>query len=621
MIRKGGPRVNQIPGGGGANPAQGATVWNPGAAPGDGYVTTWAEVYEAFGESTGEYTVFLDDAGGGAFDIPAGTYDADARLSFERPAPATGQITVVMADGAVLQDLAGVRQNITLQTNGTATTALPLSSGRGIEFDLGAVLENLGTQPAIDIGAGDSVALNFSRRSGALATGAEIATIGAGSTLRVNVLDATRTSFGADLFTGAGTLQYRTDGSFVLPALASPPAAVSYARTDGQNVATGSVVWNPGAAAGDGYVTTWAEVMRAFEPVTGEFTVYLDDAGGGAFTVPAGTHEADSRLRLARAAPAVGQLTVSLADGAVLRNLAGVYRNVTLETNGTATTALPLDNGRGIEFDLGAVLRNQGTQPAIDIAAGDTARLGFYRGSSAQATGAEIATIGDGSTLTADISSSPSTAFSTNLWTGHANGTLDYRVDASFTAPTLASPPGTVSTTQIDNAGTTTGYLWSPLDFCVGHGSIVLSAGNFTSGIRFRPLKPLRVRGVRTYWAGAPAVTLKCQIWNPAGVSQASQNVVTSGVGIYEAVFSSPITVPLTSGTGVANWYTVSVYQTTGANYTRIANNMFAMGPMDTYQTVSFSFLWDFSTGMFVAGDGFPNGTVGNAYLIELLVD
>src|SRR3990167_2020086 len=100
------------------------------------------------------------------------------------------------------------------------------------------------------------------------------------------------------------------------PGLASPPQTVT---------------WNPGAAPDPAnYLTTWAEVMIYLAESTGEFTVTLDDSGGGAFAIPSGTYNLDSRLRLSRPAPAEGQLTVVAADGAVLQNLAGVYRNITL---------------------------------------------------------------------------------------------------------------------------------------------------------------------------------------------------------------------------------------------------------------------------------------------------
>lgn len=379
------------------------------------------------------------------------------------------------------------------------------------------------------------------------------------------------------------------------------------------------VVWNPGAAAGQGYVTTWAEVMTAFGEVpTGAFTVYLDDSGGGAFTVPAGTYEGDSRLSFARPAPATGQLTVSLADGAVLRNLAGVYRNITLRTNATATTALPLDNGRAIEFDLGSVLENQGTQPSIAVPAGQVARIGFYRNSGAQATGAAIATIGAGATLTADMQASAGSGFSTNLWTG--TGTLAYRYDSAFTPPTLASPPTTVTQTKID---ITANYMWSPIDFTRAAASVVSTAGNFTSGIRFRPLVAgLTCAGIRTYWAGG-ATTLRFKLWSPAGVLLATVDKAVGAASETTALFAAPVACGITVGTGINFWHSVSVWDTAATAYTRFAGNLFQLVPTNTSSPtspVAGNWIYDFNQGWFVAGDAWPNGTIGNTYLVEPLI-
>ncbi len=214
----------------------------------------------------------------------------------------------------------------------------------------------------------------------------------------------------------------------------------------GANPALGAVVWNPGAAPDPTgqYVTTWAEVMTSFAESSGAFYVYLDDAGGGPFTIPVGTYNLDSRLSFARPAPAVGQLTVAMADGAVLQDLAGVYRNITLQMNPTAAPAISMTNGRGIEFDLNARLENAGTFAGIEVAAGDTVFLGFYRASRATATGAVIADLGAGSTL--DATFQTDSQASVNWVTGAALSTLAYRVDNTFSPVTLGAPPATVTT-------------------------------------------------------------------------------------------------------------------------------------------------------------------------------
>lgn len=612
MLQQGRTQVDKAGIGGAAG--QGID-WNPGAPADPAYATTWAEVMVAFAESSGEFRVSLDTSGGGAFNIPVGTYALDSRLQLSRPAPALGQVTVVMADGAVLQNLAGVFRNITLQTNGTAAAALQLTSGRAIEFDLGAVLQNSGTFAALSVAAAATAALQFYRGSAATATGAPIATVAATGSLTGVFQENSQAS--TSWATGAGALAYRADSSFTTPTLASPPAAITATQFDKLS----STIWNPGAPVSPSYATTWADVMTRFaQSPTGEaFRVTLDESGGGAFTIPAGTYALESRLQLSRPAPATSQLTVTMADGAVLQNLAGVYRNITLQANPTAAPALTLTSGRGIEFDAGSILENAGSYAALEVAAGETVALSFYRGSRATATSDVIADL-TAATARLNATFEGDSQASTDWTSGVAGTTLDYRADASYTAVTLAAPPASVNTTQVDDAATTLGYLWSPLDFQVSHGGIVLTAGNFTNGHRFRPLKTFTITGIRLYWAGAPAVSLKCSIWDSAGALLATVTIVTSGIGVYTATFATPITVSRTAGTGVANWYSYGIYETTGASYTRIANIMTAMGPFNSQAFVSFSFVWDMTTAMFVAGDARPTGTVGNTIPSELVV-
>ena len=430
-----------------------------------------------------------------------------------------------------------------------------------------------------------------------------------GATTSAGVSDGMRVPVSEGVFTNQ-TFRLVAPDPVVLNTSSLNPELVSPPQT---------VTWNPGAAPDPAnYLTTWAEVMIYLAESTGEFTVTLDDSGGGAFANPSGTYNLDSRLRLSRPAPAEGQLTVVAADGAVLQNLAGVYRNITLQVAPTAAPALELSNGRTIEFDLGAILENTGSYAALEVAAGETVGLSFYRDSRALATSDVIADL-TAATATLNATFRDNSQASTDWVSGIAGTALTYRVDAAYTTVTLAAQPATLTTTQIDNAATTSGNLWPLLDFQIDSGSIVLTAGNFTLGHRFRPLKPFTITGIRLYWAGAPAVSLKCSIWNEAGVLPTTKTVVTSGIGIYTATFTTPVSAVRTAGQGVANWWRYGIYETTGANYTRIANIMTAIGTFDGKQLLSFSYIWDMTTSMFVAGDGDPTGTVGNTIPSELL--
>lgn len=391
-----------------------------------------------------------------------------------------------------------------------------------------------------------------------------------------------------------------------------PPAAGSGSQ----------VVWRPGAA-GAGYVTTWAEVYAAFQAVqAGPFTAYLDGGGGGAFTVPAGSYELASRMSFARPAESVSAaLTVALADGAILRNPAGFYRSIDVQANNTAGNAIELDDGRAVEFDLNCHLIANGTQPAISVPAGQTARVGFYRDSGARVTGggaARIATIGAGATLRADVQASPSSNFTANLWTG--TGTLDNRYDASYVPLSEATPPTTMSVTKTD---ITPNYVWSPIDFVRAAAAVVSTAGNFTSGVRFRPMTAgLQCYGIRTFWAGG-AGNLRCKLWSPAGVQMATVDVAVGAASFVTARFAAPVAIPITVGAGLTFWHTVSVWDMAATAYTRYAGNLFSLVPTNASSPippVGNNWALDMSTGMFVAGDAWPNGTIGNTYLIEPLL-
>ncbi len=331
----------------------------------------------------------------------------------------------------------------------------------------------------------------------------------------------------------------------------------------------GSVVWRPGAA-GTGYVTTWAEVMSAFNASDGEFRVVVDNGGGGAFSIPVGTYDLESRMQLTRSAPAEGQVVVNAVDGAVLQDLAGVYRNITLRVNPTAAAALVFTSGRAAEFDVGSILENQGSYAALEVAAGETVGLRFYRGSQAVATSDVIVGL-TGAAATLNATFQGDSQASVNWIEGIAATTVNYEVDSSYSEVTLSSPPATVSTTRVDSytqlAGRQT-LWWSPVDYFVASGGApALVAGNFTVGTGFQVNTTQIVTGVRFYWPGAPAVTIRCKLWNGAGVEMASVDVATSGAGKYSGAFASAQSLAVIAS--LTQRYKVSIWETTGANYTR----------------------------------------------------
>lgn len=330
-----------------------------------------------------------------------------------------------------------------------------------------------------------------------------------------------------------------------------------------------SVVWRPGAA-GAGYVTTWAEVMTSFNASDGEFRVSLDAGGGGSFDIPSGTYDGEGRLQLTRPAPAEGQIVVTMADDAVLQDLAGVYRNITLQMNPTAAPALVLSDGGAIEFDVGAVLENAGSYAGLEVAAGESVGLRFYRGSRAVATSEVIV---DLTAATASLSATfqDDSQASINWIQGAAGTALTYRVDSSYAPVSLVSPPATVTTNKTDDYTGLSGLQelwWSPVDYFVASGGApTLIAGSFTVGTGFQVNKSQTVIGVRFYWPGAPAVTIRCKLWDGAGVEMASVDVVTAGAGKYSGTFATAQTV--TTLASLTTRYKVSIWETSGTNYAR----------------------------------------------------
>lgn len=382
-----------------------------------------------------------------------------------------------------------------------------------------------------------------------------------------------------------------------------------------------SIVWNPGAPDDPAYVTSWDAVMQAFSGTQGEFRVQLDDSGGGSFAIPAGTYDLQSRMSFWRAAPAEGQLTVSLADGAVIQDLAGIYRNITLELNPTAAPALIVSNGRAIEFDLGSVLENAGSYAGMEVITGETAGLNFYRQSQALATSAEIVGIAAGATLNATFQDGSQA--STDWVVGAATSTLVYKADASFNSVTLASPPTTVTTARSDNYSNLAdaeGLWWSPVDVYVASGGLALTAGNYTSGVIFRFVRNVTVLGARFYWHGGAAATIRVKLWDPAGTQLKTQDVAVSGAGVYTTTTWTPTSCGVCTGSGYTRGYMFSMWETTGTNYTRIANNMYAIIPSPDATQISRSTYMQTYRGFYAAGDAYPALNIGNTYLIEPVI-
>lgn len=164
---------------------------------------------------------------------------------------------------------------------------------------------------------------------------------------------------------------------------------------------------------------------------------------------------------------------------------------------------------------------------------------------------------------------------------------------------------------------------WSPVDYWLAKASALLSqdAGNYTSGNVFDVIRPVSISGARFYWHGG-ARTLRVRLWDNAGASLASVDVVVPGPGVYTATFAAPVAI---ATTGPSNSkYTISYYDLSGAaQYTRIAANAYAIAPgsasWPTVNWIARSVVMGFYRGYYnpATGDSFPNSEIGNTYLIE----
>lgn len=161
---------------------------------------------------------------------------------------------------------------------------------------------------------------------------------------------------------------------------------------------------------------------------------------------------------------------------------------------------------------------------------------------------------------------------------------------------------------------------FSVLDYFLLNGTVPVStAGNFTTGTQFRPVRQIRILGVRVYWNSAGNQTLTVKLWNQTDAAAvASQTIVTSGVGFYSGIFASPYDVPANR---VNEQFFATMRDNAGATYMVAQNTSPKAGgdPPITYSPPGFYFL---SMAAWVAGDAKPNAlAAANRYTAEPIID
>lgn len=129
-------------------------IYQPGGTASDVTVTTWAAVQKFIAARQGSVTVYIDDTFASPAPVPAGTTDCEGRVTFES---AFGQIApqpqLSLADNAVLLNPAGFSLFLHVICLGASQPNLQLTSGRVIVVQLGAKIDNQGSQPVVSLAA------------------------------------------------------------------------------------------------------------------------------------------------------------------------------------------------------------------------------------------------------------------------------------------------------------------------------------------------------------------------------------------------------------------------------------------------------------------------------------
>jgi hypothetical protein len=219
--------------GGGASSKSASTIlWAPG---GGGDATTWAEVMAFVGAANPPLTVYLN----GSASIPPGLYNVNGMQLISDPEIDT--FTITLADGAQLENLAGILGQITLKSLSTALTPLvfgpPLPSGapHALKLEFNASLENAGAVPMIEVGAGEIFVIS-GLFNATLTDTAPVVNLGAAATVIIGVYGNLTITDGYVTGPADATLVYQV----VTGGLPTPlPTNAGFAGTTLQNVLTG----------------------------------------------------------------------------------------------------------------------------------------------------------------------------------------------------------------------------------------------------------------------------------------------------------------------------------------------------------------------------------------------
>ena len=231
-----------------------------------------------------------------------------------------------------------------------------------------------------------------------------------------------------------------------------PPAGGAAAQAYGA-----SIVYRPGGVAGSNVFVTWAAVMAAFAMTQGPVDFVVDDSIAPA-TVPVGFYDLQGRVTLTsyvqKETPSPTELT--LADGAVFKDLRAIRSIKQVNIAATAAPALQFTSSRVFTLEDGAILKNTGAQPAIRLGAADKIFVMLAENSVYDNSGGAFGALVDmpAAGATCLLYSITGAGYTTNdVVTGIAATSLTFQFDASIgTFPTNPGFAGTTSRLYLDES-------------------------------------------------------------------------------------------------------------------------------------------------------------------------
>ena len=474
----GSPGATGATGGGAGTAVGGILVYRPGVAPAAANIfNDWTLLRAALALIDSEAVVRIDGSNtGGVAHIPgsAGVTDLQGDVTFEpdivtyaldeTEAPPTA--SVLQLDlGATFTGFSSVRGPLTIQAQCTvAPVIIPIGTGT-ITLTEGACLKLL---------AGSTFSLVDTSPIGSLITSGQVSLISLAAGIAVfNMISGgfdpspnTQVVFAYDslyltgLIWNGGTLNFNFDatGRPLLQGSSGDPVDSHATLTNYwiSQIPQSTLLYTPNATPPAGPLPygnatySWREVMAWLGTRYAAVTdIYVDPSpsGGGAI-VPAGSYNMQSVTLHGVQYPLLVNDELTLADGCVLIDLAGLTDGIFVRSSGATTTPIAFVDRQAFTIDQGAILDFiPGTVPCINITSVlSPFQLTVANGSNLT-NGTPSAPIGlifladAGATLdVGSTNASPEAPpfFGRVFASGEGNGTLNFTHDATLDRPTTA---------------------------------------------------------------------------------------------------------------------------------------------------------------------------------------